>query len=157
MQKEQQKVLDTQTQTITQHEKRKSKLEKFREKAESLEADMQTKSVIAAERLRDARMATFMKLQQDKCEDEEPAEMNSIDPTDEDLESIEPRTVTLSSSKCGEKLKAQRAKIEKERRNRKILDETREEAYEKYINAQQARRTFYVFALLYNPPIAERP
>jgi hypothetical protein len=102
-------------------------------------------------------MATFMKLQQDKCEDEEPAEMNSIDPTDEDLESIEPRTVTLSSSKCGEKLKAQRAKIEKERRNRKILDETREEAYEKYINAQQARRTFYVFALLYNPPIAERP
>jgi hypothetical protein len=144
-------VLDTQTQTLTQLEKRKTKLVKLRELADSVEADVQSKSDVSAKRLRDARMATFMKRQQDECNDEETVEIFPVDPTDDDLESIEPIMVTLSSSKCSEKLKAQEAKIEKERRNRKILNETREEAYEKYINAQKARRTCHIFAAINRP------
>jgi hypothetical protein len=119
--------------------------------AETAQADVQSKSDVAAERLRDARFATFTKRQQDECNDEDAAEIFPVDPTDDDLESIEPLSVTPSSSKCSEKLKAQEDKIEKERRNRKILNETREEAYEKYINAQKARRTCHLFAAINRP------
>lgn len=147
-QKEQEKVLETQTQTITQVEKSREKLEKRRERLVAAEAEVEAKAAIAAESLRAARMATFMKRQQDQSENDESAEIVFVDPTDEDLDAIEPVVVTFSASKCSEKLKAQQAKVEKERRSRRILNETREEAYENYINAQNSRRTSNLLALI---------
>jgi hypothetical protein len=155
LQDESQRLLETQTQTRTQVEKRKAKLEKMREKAESLETAAESSAADVAQRLLDARVATFWMMQQEKCNgnDNEHTEIPD-DPTQGDLDAIDPIKVSSTSSKCKEKLKAQEAKVEKERQKAKIMDETREEAYENFINAQKARRTFIMNGFVENRAIS---
>jgi hypothetical protein len=127
----------------------------MREKVQSLETAAEASADAVAQRLLDARTATFWRLQQEKCNDSvenEPAEIPD-DPNDEDLEAIEIIRVSSSSAKCTEKLKSQEGKVESARKKAKIMDETREEAYEKYINAQKARRTFSLSNLVYVLPV----
>jgi chromosome segregation ATPase len=70
-----------------------------------------------------------------EAEDESQEDVQ-IDPTDEDLEKIEPQRTTKEVSYYEARIKRCKANIEKEREKRSVSDEDPAVAYEKYKRAQ---------------------
>lgn len=133
--------METQTQTQDQIQKRRSKLESLREKVKQAESEVATHAEVAAERLRTARLIEY-NLHASIAAQEGNSEGEVADPTEEELEAIEPISVPKAVSYYETRYDRLKKQVKEEEQKRKISNETPEDAYEEYIKAQEELSTF---------------
>jgi hypothetical protein len=137
--------LETQTQTQGEIEKKRAKLDKLREKAVGIEIQVTQHAAVVPGALRSARLLHFSSraLKAMLKDGKSGADANDIgEPSEEDLEAMEPVLVETAVSKCETRVNNAKKAVEEERRKRKISNETPEEAFENYIKAQEELSKF---------------
>lgn len=130
----------TQNQTQEMIEKKRKKMEQYRAAAQKHREKVEDIESKKEEALRTARLLHYQYLAQRKMREEQGVENTPLsppEPTDEELEAIEPATVNKTLDHYEAKINLAEKKLEKERARRLVLTEDKSVAYEKYIRAKE--------------------